>query len=114
MTIAQKHAKRTANAGTRWWFSRVHIRHPGTARSRENAYVMREQLVTHAMPQKSWPITAMRITSFAAHGSRNALKIASDDPSPSLTGSGLLAANVIASSTNQPIRPDQNTARQTP
>src|SRR5688572_10426920 len=84
------------------------------ARSREKAYVMREQLVTQAMPQNSWPIVARRTTSFAAHGSSEALKIASDEPSPSFTALGSAAANVIASRTNQPIRPDQNTARQTP
>ena len=29
--------KMTEKAGTRWWLSRVQIRWPGTARSRENA-----------------------------------------------------------------------------
>ena len=35
------------------------------ARSRENAKNVREQLVTHAMPQKSWPTAAIRITASA-------------------------------------------------
>jgi hypothetical protein len=47
------------------------------------------------------------------------LKIASEEPRPqplpgSLTKSVSVAANVMASRTNQPKTPDQNTARQTP
>ena len=34
-----------------WW--------PGVARSREKAKNVREQLVTHAMPQKNWPTQAI-------------------------------------------------------
>ena len=37
------------------------------ARSRENAYQVREALVRPAMPQNSWPTVAMMIVSFAAH-----------------------------------------------
>ena len=48
--------------GSRLWLTRLHSRQPGTAPSRENAYIMREQLVTQAMPQNSWPIVEMRIT----------------------------------------------------
>ena len=65
MTRAATHEAMTAKAGTRWWFRRVHSRWPGTARSRENAYIMREQLVTQAMPQKSWPMTAIRMITSA-------------------------------------------------
>ena len=43
---------------------------------------MREALVRPAMPQKSWPITAIRITIFAAHGSSALPKIAVEAPSP--------------------------------
>ena len=65
---------------------------------------MREALVRHAIPQKSWPIVAIRITIFAAHGSSEEEKIDSDEPRPSLvTTPTLVAANVIASRTSQPI-----------
>src|SRR4029079_8393991 len=104
----------TANAGTRWWLSRVQTRWPGTARSRENAYIMREQLVTQAMPQNSCPIVAISTTALLAVGVSELLNTASEEPRPSLTALTSVAANVIASSTNQPIRPDQKTERQTP
>jgi hypothetical protein len=94
--------------------SRVHSRQPGTARSRENAYIIREQLVTHAMPQNSCPIVAMTTTALFAHGSSELENTASDEPAPSLIALTSVAAKVIASSTNQPITPDQNTERQTP
>src|SRR3954451_851221 len=80
---------------------------------------MREALVTQAMPQNSWPMVAMAITSSAVPDPSAVLKIASEEPSPK-PFAGLLiafvsvAANVIASSTNQPIRPDQKTERHTP
>ena len=38
----------------------------GDAPSRENANVIREALVTQAMPQKSWPIVEIRSTALAA------------------------------------------------
>jgi hypothetical protein len=75
---------------------------------------MREQLVTQAMPQNSWPIVAISTTALLAVGVSALLKTASEEPRPSLTASTSEAANVIASSTNQPIRPDQKTERQTP
>ncbi len=76
---------------------------------------MREALVRHAIPQKSWPIVAIRITIFAAHGSSEEEKIDSDEPRPWLvTKPTLVAANVIASRTSQPIAPAQKTERQTP
>src|SRR3954453_9605085 len=104
----------TANAGTRWWLSRVQTRCPGTARSRENAYIIREQLVTQAMPQNSWPIVAITTTALLADGVSELLNTASDEPRPSLTASTSVAANVIASRTIQPPTPRQKTARQTP
>src|SRR5215218_10299485 len=114
MMSAAAQEPRTAYAGTRWWFRRVHSRWPGTARSRENAYIMREQLVTHAMPQNSWPMVAIRTTSLFAVGVSALAKIASDEPAPALTASTSVAAKVIASSTSQPPTPDQNTDLQTP
>ena len=87
---------------------------PGTARSRENANNVREQLVTQAMPQKNWPIVEIRIT-VSAHPDPMALvKIESEVPPASLTASTFVAANVIASSTNQPISADRATDCQMP
>src|SRR4051812_804471 len=90
------------------------MRWPGTARSRENAYIMREQLVTQAMPQNSWPIVAITTTALFAAGVSALPNTASDEPAPALTASTSVAANVIASSTIQPPTPDQKTAFQTP
>ena len=104
----------TAYAGTRWWFSRVHSCQPGTARSRENAYIMREHEVTQAMPQNSWPIVAISTTSFSQPSGSDVAKTASEEPAPSLMPATSVAAKVIASSTIQPPTPDQKTARQTP
>src|SRR5690348_9030954 len=55
----------TDSAGTRRLSTRLHSRHPGIARSRENAYQVRDALVSPAMPQNSCPIVEMRITSSA-------------------------------------------------
>ena len=43
----------TAQLGVRWLLSRRHRLWPGTAPSRENANVIRDALVTQAMPQNS-------------------------------------------------------------
>ncbi len=51
--IANRHTNTTAHVGVRFLPRRRHRLWPGTAPSRENANVMREALVTHAMPQKS-------------------------------------------------------------
>src|SRR5215212_7915743 len=80
---------------------------------------MRDALVRHAMPQKSCPITAIRTTSLAAPEPSAVLMMASDEPRPKPFAASLIdltsvAANVSASSTNQPISPDQKTERQTP
>src|SRR3954469_18392541 len=75
---------------------------------------MRDALVTHDMPQKNWPTVASRITNFAFALESADVMIEIDVPPPSLTALRSVAANVIASSTNQPITPDQNTDRQTP
>src|SRR5215212_12115742 len=93
----------TAPTGTRLWLSFVHMRQPGIARSRENAYVMRDALVTQAMPQNSWPMHEIRMTISAAVDESDCSKIASDVPPASVTALGSSTANVIASSTIQPI-----------
>ena len=95
-------------------FTRRKMAQPGIPRSRENAYHVREALVRPAAPQKSWPIVAIRITSFAAQGSRALSKMAKTVPAPSFTASTSLAANRNPSSTNQPISAEKNTERHTP
>src|SRR3954447_11098046 len=75
---------------------------------------MRDALVTHDMPQKNWPTIASRITNFAFALESADVMIEIDVPPPSLTALRSVAANVSASSTNQPITPDQNTDRHTP
>src|SRR4029079_13960875 len=65
MISAATATARTENAGTRRLSTELHRRQPGIARSRENAYQVRDALVRPAMPQKIWPIVEMRITSSA-------------------------------------------------
>ena len=62
--------------------TRLQIPQPGIAWSREKAYHVRDALVRHAMPQKSWPIVAISTTALAAAGVSPVLKIASEEPSP--------------------------------
>ena len=44
------------------------IREPGSALSRENAYVIRELAVTEAMPQKNWATQTMNSRNLATSG----------------------------------------------
>src|SRR6266545_8095733 len=92
----------TALNGTRSRLMRRNTHQPGIPRSRENAYQVRDALVSPAAPQKNCPIVAIRITVFAAQESRALLKIAIEVPPPSLTAPTSLAAKRKASSTNQP------------
>src|SRR3954469_18184031 len=75
---------------------------------------MREALVTHDMPQKSWPTVARTRTNFAFALDRAPSMIEIDVPPASLTPLTSVAAKVIANRTNHPKTPDQNTERQTP
>ena len=50
--------------GIRRWLTRLQMPEPGTAPSRLNAYIIRDALVMHAMPQKTWPMNAMIRTVF--------------------------------------------------
>src|SRR3954452_6470880 len=75
---------------------------------------MRDALVTHDMPQKSWPTVTSRITNLAAELDSALSMIAIDEPPPALTAFTSVAANTRASRTNQPKTPDQNTARHPP
>jgi len=83
-------------------------------RSRENAYQVREALVRPAITQKIWPMVAISNTAFAAAELRALVMIGIEPPPPSVIPAVSFAANNSASSTNQPIRADQKTARQTP
>src|SRR5438309_10240935 len=76
MIVAAIDTAITALNGTRCRFSRRKSRQPGIPRSRENAYHVRDALVSPAAPQNSWPIVAIRSTALAAHESRALLKIA--------------------------------------
>src|ERR671921_475795 len=114
MTSAAMQTKITAYFGTPFSSTRRRAFENGRPLSRENANVIRDALVTHAMPQKSCPSVEITTTAFSAQESSALPKIASDEPAPSLTASTSVAANVIASSTNHPISADQKTDCQTP
>src|SRR4051795_3238096 len=105
----------TAATGTpRAPLTLAHSLLPGVILSRESAKNVREQLVTHAMPQKNCPIAEIRITISAQLSDIELWKIASEVPPPSFTAFRSVAANVIARSTNQPISPESATDCQTP
>src|SRR4029450_5282775 len=104
----------TALNGTRSRLTRRKMTQPGIPRSRENAYQVREALVSPAAPQKNCPTVAIRITSFAAHELTAPVKIAPTKPALSLTALTSVAANRNARSTSQPITADQKTDRHTP
>ena len=67
----------TAHVGVLFLPSFRHRLWPGIAPSRENANVIREALVTHAIPQNSWPTVEIRITALAAAELSAVSKIAS-------------------------------------
>src|SRR3954465_14152649 len=102
MMSAQTATASTEYIGTRRLSTVLHSRQPGIARSRENAYHVREALVRPAMPQKIWPIVAMKITPSAQPELIALVMTEMAVPPPSLIAFVSLAANVIARSTNQP------------
>ena len=53
MISASTATKMTALNGIRFVLTLLQIRQPGTAPSRLNAYIMREELVMQLMPQKA-------------------------------------------------------------
>src|SRR5271166_5616325 len=65
-TIANTTTKNTAQLGVLFGPRRRHRLCPGTAPSRENANVMREALVMHAIPQNSWPTVEISTTALSA------------------------------------------------
>src|SRR5450755_573452 len=66
MISAHTQTNRTAHVGVLFLPSRRHRLWPGTAPSRENANVIRDALVTQAMPQNSCPTVEIRMTALAA------------------------------------------------
>src|SRR3954447_1951738 len=102
MISAQTATACTEYSGTRRLSTVLHSRQPGIARSREKAYHVRDALVRPAIPQKIWPIVAMKMT-VSAQPELIALVITEIDvPPASLIAFVSLAANVSASSTNHP------------
>src|SRR6202012_3677728 len=92
----------TAQLGVLFRLSLRHRLWPGTAPSRENAKVMREALVTQAMPQNSWPMVEMTSTALAADDVRAVSMIDCEVPPAASIALVWVAAKVSASSTNQP------------
>src|ERR1700712_136925 len=102
MTSAAAATASTENAGTRRRSTLLHSRQPGIARSRENAYQVRDALVRPAMPQKICPIVEMRMIASAQPEPSELVNTEIDVPPASLIALVSEAANVMASSTNQP------------
>ena len=102
MMNANTQTKKTAHVGVRLDPSRRHRLCPGTAPSREKAKVMREALVTQAMPQNSWPTVEMTSTALAAAEVSAVSMIDCYAPPAALMALTLVAAKVSASSTAQP------------
>src|SRR3954449_10069600 len=84
------------------------------ARSRENAYHVRDALVSPAMPQNSWPTVQISSTALADAELSAVVMIGIDPPPPALMSLMCVAANSSASSTNQPAIAEKNTERHTP
>src|SRR2546423_15482413 len=84
------------------------------ARSRENAYHVREALVRPAMPQNSCPMVQMSRTALAAAELSEVVIIGIEPPPPALMPLMLVAANSSASSTSQPAIAEKKIDRHTP
>src|ERR1700682_5090066 len=91
----------TDQVGVRFELNRRQSLWPGMAPSREKANDIRDALVRHATPQNSCAITAIRITALAPAEESALVKIGSALAFPFIA-SGLVAANVTASSRIQP------------
>src|SRR3954454_10043871 len=79
-----------------------HSRQPGTARSRLNAYVIRDMLVTQLMPQKNCPMVEMRMTALKKPGLSAVSKMPPENPLAAVMASTLVAAKRNDSSRIQP------------
>src|SRR5919201_6419466 len=104
MTSEKNETAITALKGTRSRLTRRKIDQPGIPRSRENAYHVRDALVSPAAPQNSWPTVAMIRTSFAPHRwfAIAVEKIVPTKPPLAVTDFVSVAAKRNASSKNQP------------
>ena len=105
MMTAMSDDTRTALTGTRWLLTFDHSRPPGTAPSRLNANIIREQLVRHEVVQYSWPIVEISMTILNAPLDSAVAKMpvtAKPSTAELLTASGLCTANRKASSRIQP------------
>src|SRR5258705_6389125 len=91
-----------AQTGTRLRSSFDHSFQPGTARSRLNAYPIRDMLVTQLMPQKNWPTVEMMMTALKKPGDNADWKMAPENPPAALIASTSVAANRKASNRIQP------------
>src|SRR5215475_9901074 len=91
-----------ALTGVRLRFTRDQSRWPGTARSRLNAQVIRDMLVTQLMPQKNCPMVEMMMTVLKKNGVSADEKIAPEKPPAELMASTSVEANRKASSRIQP------------
>ncbi len=80
ITSEKNETPMTALNGTLSRLTRRNSHQPGIPRSRENAYHVREALVSPAAPQKNCPTVAIRITSFAAQESSAEVKTAPENP----------------------------------
>src|SRR5947209_3222337 len=99
MMNASVHTNMTAQVGVRLEPSRRHSLWPGTAPSREKAKVIREALVTHAIPQNSCPTVAITRTALAAAELSADSMIDCEVPPAELMAFTWVAAKVSASNT---------------
>src|SRR3984957_4142350 len=105
MISAIRQTKPTGYVGALWGPSRRQSLCPGIAPSRENANVIRDALVTHAIPQNSCPIVEISSTPLAAALVSAVSRIATAGK-PALEIAEMWdfwTAKVNASSRNQPI-----------
>src|SRR5579885_2781416 len=102
MISAHTATNTTAQVGVWCLLSRRHRLWPGTAPSREKAKVIRDALVTHAMPQKICPMVEITSTALAAAELSADSMIACEAPPAALIALVLVAAKVRARSTAQP------------
>src|SRR3954447_16628238 len=114
MISAQTATASTEYTGTWRLSTLLHSRQPGIARSRENAYHVRDALVRPAVTQKICPMTAIMITSLAAQETIAVVKIATGKPAPLSTAFVSLAANRNPSSRIQRISAEKKIDRHTP
>src|SRR5205085_9153114 len=102
MMKANTHTNSTAQVGVWLRPRRRHRLCPGTAPSRENANVIRDALVTQAIPQKICPMVEITSTALAAAELSADSMMACEAPPAALIALVLVAAKVSASSTAHP------------